>query len=89
MTKYEVLQLRKMIADAEFVENMTIQLNTLNMRYAQEMINIEKLARTVEDYELLASALWDAYEHEISVLKELCIKHNISKGAMMKLFGGM
>lgn len=89
MTKYEVLQLRKMIADAEFVENMTIQLNTLNMRYAQEMINIEKLARTVEDYELLTSALWDAYEHEISVLKELCVKHNINKGTMMKLFGGV
>jgi len=89
MTKYEILQLRKMIADAEFVENMTIQLNTLNMRYAQEMINIKKLARTIEDYELLTEALWDAYNHEIEVLKNLCIKHNIDKGTMMKLFGGV
>ena len=52
------------------------------------MSNIEKLAQTLEDYELLTEALWDAYEHEVSVIKELCIKHNIDKGTMLKLFKG-
>jgi hypothetical protein len=53
-----------------------------------ETQNIERLAQTLEDYELLTSALWDAYNHEVKVLKELCIKHNIDKGTMLKLFKG-
>lgn len=88
MNRYEFLTLRKMIANAEFVENITIQLNTINLRFAEETSNIERLAQTLEDYELLTSALWDAYNHEIEVLKDLCIKHGVDKGTMLKLFKG-
>ena len=86
MSKYEILQLRKMMAEAEFVESITIRLNELNYIYARNMESIERLADNTEDYELMCSALWDSYEHEIEVLKELCIKHNISKAVMFKLF---
>jgi hypothetical protein len=86
MSKYEVLQLRKLIADSEFVENVIIRLNELNIIYAQNMESIEKIAENTDDYELMTSALWDAYEHEITVLKEMCIKHHVSKANMFKIF---
>lgn len=86
MSKNEILQLRKMIAESEFVESITIRLNEMNLIYARNMESIEKLATTTEDYELLASALWDAYEHEVAVLKEMCIKHHVSKANMFKIF---
>lgn len=88
MNKFEILTLRKLIADAEFVEDITIQLNTINLRFAEETSNIERIAQTLEDYELLSNALWEAYEHEVQTLKDLCIKHNIDKGTMFKLFRG-
>lgn len=89
MTKYEILQLRKLIADAEFAEQVTIDLNSLNVQYAQDLYNIERLAQTVEEYELLTSALWEAYTYRVQTLKDLCIKRKLDKGRMIKIFGGV
>lgn len=86
MSKYEVLILRKLIADSEFVENVTIRLNELNLIYARNIESIERMATTTEDYELMMSALLESYEHEVAVLKEMCIKRKIDKATMFKIF---
>lgn len=86
MTRNELYVLRKMIAEREFVETIKIRLNEINYIYASNMMSIEKMEITMEDYELMTSALWESYEHEIALLKETCIKHNVSKATMMKLF---
>ena len=86
MSKYEVLQVRRMLAEQELVEKVSIRINELNMLYIQNMDSIEKTAQRIEDYELLTSALWDAYSHEIDVLKQMCIQHGVSKSNMFKLF---